>query len=202
MQHHQLMPIQNEKHFDKKLSKSINDHNAELARLDAIEAGIPNRKRILAGRVLAGAITGKDALAELREIQDSAVTVDIDRRPLLTERERLSPLINAAHEAESKRLAIVAEKRKAELLKKLDESGLKLNPLETANTLKRDGEYSTAERLSRRWLIAAGNGTMHPDAIRGWPEGFARLVHAQFGPAAAAAPTRTVETGKHGVFGI
>ena len=202
MQHHALMKIPVEAHFDKKVTAAITKHNTRLAELDAIESSIPNRRRDLAGRVLRGEIGGADALAELRAIQDSQLTIEVDRMPLLLERQRLSPLVNEAHAKEAARLKIVAEKRRTELLQKLEASGLALSPMEIAGALKRDGEYATAEQQSRRWTMATGSGTMHPDAIRGWPEGYQRFVHATFGPAAAAAPTRTVETGKHGVFGI
>lgn len=143
-----LKQIQIEAFYPKALTKKIEAHNAKINKLATLEGSITPRKNTLFDKVVAGTITGADALAERAQIRADAVTVDIDGIPLFEERKSFLPEMRIAHNEEADRFAKLAVERRTAIEKHIGD-------------LMTDVQKALAWRADASWRAADSGASAH-----------------------------------------
>lgn len=150
--------LQCPEHFPKALKKRVEEWNDKAAALDAVEAGLPQRRAELCGKILDGTIIGADAVAERQAIETAALANDVDRCRLYHEKAAFRDDFKAAFTAEGDRLAKIAVARKAALMPKVQEFDL---PEAARNQIVgSDAAFRSADMACRAARSAAQAGTL------------------------------------------
>lgn len=170
----QLRAVQIQEYYPKALKKTIEEHNAALAKINAEEGTILPRRQELARKIADGSITGADAIATRRQIDTDALTFDIDRNALLKQRPAFADAIRSAYAAESARLLALADKRKVEIEKAISSV---MNPQQVHAAVLADGQWRQMDSVGRSLQVQANSAACDPTETQ-WSAEFERRMSA------------------------